>query len=141
MLGPIGARCDQRFQLRLLCRVQRRRSTRAAARLQAFDPCRVVVMYPVPQRLPIHPTLRRRLAATAAFQDQRQRQKTANLRSVMTLARMMPKLQRRVVRSRHLHSLALDFHEETPPERRRNAAMVSWSGWSLAAMERNATES
>ena len=41
VLGRIGVRDDQRFQLRHLGRAQRRRTARAAMRLQAVDPRRI----------------------------------------------------------------------------------------------------
>ena len=61
-------------------------------------------MTPVTQRLPVHAAVRRGLAPAPAFQNRRQRQKTANLRPVPALARMISKVQCRVVRSRDLNS-------------------------------------
>lgn len=99
--GWIGSRDNQRFQLSHLCRAQSGRTAGAAMRLQAFDASRVVTMNPVTQRLPVHAALGRSLAARPPFQNQRQRQKPANLRPVRALARMISKVPGRVLRSRH----------------------------------------
>ena len=47
VLGWIGPRHDQRFQLSHLCRAKRRRTAGAGMRLQTIDPSRVIAMNPV----------------------------------------------------------------------------------------------
>jgi hypothetical protein len=63
-------------------------------------------MNPVTQRLPVHAAVCCSLAPTSAFQNRRQRQKTANLCPVQAPARMISEVIGRVVRSRDLNSYA-----------------------------------
>jgi hypothetical protein len=92
-IGPLQNRC---FQFGHLRGGQGGWLARAMARSQARDPFRVVAVHPVAQRLMVHPGSVRRFGPGAAFQNERQGEKAADLRAVTAFRCERAKLVGRV---------------------------------------------
>jgi hypothetical protein len=88
----IGSLDHQFAQLDLLLLCQSGRAVAIATGFQAVDTSGVVAMHPIAQGLSIHPVEGSRLATRMAIKNQCQRQKTADLRSIGTLARKPSKV-------------------------------------------------
>jgi hypothetical protein len=68
------------------------------------NPCRIVAMNPVAQRLSVHPATLRRLRPAAPLQHERQRQHPVRRLGFSRARRLPPKLHRRKLAARDLHS-------------------------------------
>ena len=93
-IGPLQ---NQGFQFGQLRASQRGWLARAMARLQARNPCRIVAVHPVAQRLTIHPGSCRRFAPGATLQNERQGKQAANLRAITAFRCEHAKRVRRVL--------------------------------------------
>jgi hypothetical protein len=93
-IGPLQ---NQGFQFGQLRASQGGWLARAMARSQARNPCRIVAVHPVAQRLTIHPGSCRRFAPGATLQNERQGKQAANLRAITAFRCEHAKRVRRVL--------------------------------------------